>query len=87
MKGAYLGPSFSQSEIESRLSECGAKFETLAEDDLLARTAAALADGEAIGWFSGRMEFGPRALGARSILGDPRSETMQKTLKILPIIS
>jgi carbamoyltransferase len=82
MKGAYLGPSFSQGEIEQRLAAAGADFETLSDEATIAETARALADGKAVGWFQGRMEFGPRALGGRSILGDPRSETMQKTLNL-----
>ena len=82
MRGAYLGPSYEQDDIERRLKECGAVFETLSEDDMIDQTAQALADGKAVGWFQGRMEFGPRALGGRSILGDPRSETMQKTLNL-----
>ena len=82
MEGAYLGPSFAQSEIERRLSEAGGRFDSLDDDDLIAETAAALAEGKAVGWFQGRMEFGPRALGARSILGDPRSPSMQKLLNL-----
>jgi len=82
MQGGYLGPSFSQEEIEQRLSACGARFEQLDEAQLIDAAAAALADGKAVGWFQGRMEFGPRALGARSILGDPRSPTMQKMLNL-----
>jgi len=82
MRGAYLGPSFKQAEIERRLSSAGAKFKVLNDDDTIESTARALADGKAVGWFQGRMEFGPRALGGRSILGDPRSPTMQKTLNL-----
>ena len=82
MRGSYLGPSFSQAEIERRLLAVGAKFETMAEGDLIEATARDLADERAVGWFQGRMEFGPRALGGRSILGDPRSDTMQKTLNL-----
>ena len=82
MRGAYLGPAFTQQEIERRLSATGAVFETLKEDDAIATTADALAEGKAVGWMSGRMEFGPRALGGRSILGDPRSEAMQKVLNL-----
>ncbi len=82
MRGAYLGPSFTQEEIERRLEAAGARFETVPEADMIARTAADLAAGKAVGWFQGRMEFGPRALGARSILGDPRSPSMQKTLNL-----
>jgi carbamoyltransferase len=82
MRGAYLGPAYSQQEIESRLIESGAKFELLQESALIETCAEDLAQGKALGWFQGRMEFGPRALGNRSILGDPRSPTMQKTLNL-----
>jgi carbamoyltransferase len=82
MSGSYLGPDFAQDEIERRLSEAGAVFEVLGEADLLEATVDALVAEKAIGWFQGRMEFGPRALGNRSILGDPRSPTMQKTLNL-----
>ena len=82
MRGAYLGPLFTQSDIESQLIEAGAKFTVLPEDRLLDATAQALANGKAVGWFQGRMEFGPRALGARSILGDARSPAMQKLLNL-----
>ncbi len=82
MRGAYLGPAFSQEEIERQLRAAGARFETLAEEQVIDFAARALADGKAVGWFNGRMEFGPRALGGRSILGDPRSPEMQKTLNL-----
>jgi carbamoyltransferase len=82
MSGAFLGPQFSQSEIECRLKEAGARFAVLSEDAMIETTAKALADQLATGWFQGRMEFGPRSLGARSILGDPRSPTMQKNLNL-----
>jgi carbamoyltransferase len=82
MQGSYLGPRFERAEIKKTLTEMGAVFETLEEDKIIAETAQALADGKAVGWFTGRMEFGPRALGARSILGDPRSPTMQKLLNL-----
>ena len=82
MQGGYLGPAFAQTEIEKRLAGAGAVFETLTEDALLAASADGLVEGKALGWFQGRMEFGPRALGARSILGDPRSASMQKTLNL-----
>lgn len=82
MAGAYLGPGFEQDDIERRLTAAGAKFSSLDEDSLIEHTADALVDGKAIGWFQGRMEYGPRALGNRSILGDPRSPTMQKTLNL-----
>ena len=82
MRGSYLGPAFSQGEIEQKLEALGAKFTTLDDDEVTETTARALAEGKAVGWFQGRMEFGPRALGSRSILGDPRSPTMQKTLNL-----
>jgi len=82
MKGSYLGPEFSQEEISERLKSCGAVFETLKEDELIEQTAQALANGNAVGWMNGRMEFGPRALGGRSIIADPRSPTMQKLLNL-----
>ena len=83
MSGSYLGPAFTQPEIEARLRAAGARFETVPEEcALVTRVAEALAGGQAVGWFQGRMEFGPRALGARSILGDPRSPSMQKVLNI-----
>lgn len=82
MKGSYLGPQFEQSDVETRLTAAGAKFESLDDEALVAQTADALADEQAIGWFQGRMEFGPRALGNRSIIGDPRSSKMQKTLNL-----
>jgi carbamoyltransferase len=82
MAGSYLGPSFDTPAIERRLTAAGARLEVLADEALIARTAEALAAGKAVGWFQGRMEFGPRALGNRSILGDPRSPTMQKLLNL-----
>jgi carbamoyltransferase len=82
MSGSYLGPEFGQAEIESRLTQAGAQFSAVSDPDLIATTVQALADEKAIGWFQGRMEFGPRALGARSILGDPRSPSMQKSLNL-----
>ena len=82
MSGSYLGPEFAQDEIERRLSAAGAVFEVLDGADLLEATVDALVAEKAIGWFQGRMEFGPRALGNRSILGDPRSPNMQKTLNL-----
>ncbi len=82
MKGSYLGPEYAQEDIETRLLEQGAVFTTLEDDDLYEQTAAALENGDAVGWFQGRMEFGPRALGGRSILGDPRNPEMQKTLNL-----
>ncbi len=82
MKGSYLGPEYSQKEIEENLTNLGAKFEILNEEKLIEKTASDLSNGFAIGWFQGRMEFGPRALGARSIIGDSRSSTMQKNLNL-----
>ena len=82
MSGAYLGPSFPQAEIERRLAAARAKFAVLGEDEMIETTAQALAGQRAVGWFQGRMEFGPRSLGARSILGDPRSPDMQKNLNL-----
>jgi carbamoyltransferase len=82
MRGSYLGPSFSQAEIEKRLTDNGATFTILSEPDLIEACVDALTEGKAVGWFQGRMEFGPRALGARSILGDPRSPRMQSMLNL-----
>ncbi len=82
MHGAYLGPAYTQADIERRLAGVGAVYEVVRDDALIEQTAAALAAGQAVGWHQGRMEFGPRALGARSILGDPRSPTMQKALNL-----
>jgi carbamoyltransferase len=82
MSGAYLGPHFTQVEIERRLAAAGANFAVLGEDEMIETTAQALAGQRAVGWFQGRMEFGPRSLGARSILGDPRSAAMQKNLNL-----
>jgi len=82
MRGSYLGPAYDQGDIEKRLSAAGARFTTLSDDVLIDHTARALADEKAIGWFQGQMEFGPRALGGRSILGDPRSSSMQRDLNL-----
>jgi carbamoyltransferase len=82
MKGAYLGPAYSQKDIETRLTNAGAKFEVVSDRDLLELTAQALADGKAVGWHQGRMEFGPRSLGGRSIIADPRSPSVQKQLNL-----
>ena len=82
MRGALLGPAFSLDEIRAALDAAGARYETLADNVLIDAAAEALAAGQAVGWFQGRMEFGPRALGNRSILGDARSPTMQKTLNL-----
>jgi len=82
MKGTYLGPHYSQKDIKEKLTQCGAVFTSHKNDEVIELTAQALADGKAIGWHSGRMEFGPRALGGRSILADPRSPSMQKLLNL-----
>ena len=82
MKGSYLGPEYPQPEIEGRLSSIGANFEVVDGDALQERTVDRIVAGDAVGWFQGRMEFGPRALGARSILGDPRNPEMQKNLNL-----
>jgi carbamoyltransferase len=82
MRGAYLGPAFEQGDIERRLGAAGAVFDVVTDDGLISGTVDSLVDGKAVGWFQGRMEFGPRALGARSILGDARSPTMQKMLNL-----
>jgi carbamoyltransferase len=82
MRGAFLGPAFAQRDVEQRLKSSGARYEVLSDDTLIETVATALAEGKAVGWFQGHMEFGPRALGCRSILGDPRSPTMQKLLNL-----
>lgn len=82
MSGSYLGPAFVQDDIEARLRQAGAVFTTLDDDALIDATADALARGCAVGWHQGRMEFGPRALGGRSILADPRSPSVQKQLNL-----
>jgi carbamoyltransferase len=82
MRGSYLGPQFAQPEIERRLKAAGAKFDVVDDAAVIAQAADALVAQKALGWFQGRMEFGPRSLGARSILGDPRSPGMQKLLNL-----
>ena len=82
MMGSYLGPEYSENEIKKSLELAGAKFEIFNENEIIEKTSTALKDGKAIGWFQGRMEFGPRALGARSIIADARSATMQKNLNL-----
>lgn len=82
MSGSYLGPAFCDDDIAEQLSQSGARFERLDETSLLQRAASDLAQGRALGWFQGRMEFGPRALGNRSILADPRSASMQRDLNL-----
>ena len=82
MNGSYLGPEYSQNEVEKKLKELNTNFEVLDDDQLFEKIALELSNGKTVGWFQGRMEFGPRALGCRSILGDARSESMQKTLNL-----
>src|SRR3984893_3566399 len=82
MRGAYLGPAFANAEIADRLRNAGAVFQIVEDEALIGHTVEALVDEKAVGWFQGRMEFGPRALGARSILGDPRSPHMQRQLNL-----
>lgn len=82
MKGSYLGPEYSQDDIERRLTGAGARFEVVSDTALIDLTAQALADGKAVGWHQGRMEFGPRSLGGRSIIADPRSPQVQKQLNL-----
>jgi len=82
MRGSYLGSHYSDDEVTTKLHELGAVFQTLTQDELIKTTAKALADGMAVGWHQGRMEFGPRALGGRSILADPRSPEVQRTLNL-----
>ena len=82
MQGSYLGPEYNQTQIENELKEIGANYKIYNENDLINKTADDISNGQAIGWFQGRMEFGPRALGGRSILGDPRSKVMQKNLNL-----
>ena len=82
MKGAYLGPEFTDTEIEAEFTACGAHFKKLNQTEMIEEVASALADEKAVGWMQGRMEFGPRALGGRSIIADPRSPLMQKQLNL-----
>ena len=82
MKGSYLGPEFSDDHIRKELREFGAVFDTFTQDEIIEKTAKLLSEGKSCGWFQGRMEFGPRALGNRSILADPRSEETQKKLNL-----
>ena len=82
MKGSYLGPEFSDSEIKNQLKSCGAIFKKFKKDDLIDRVVSALVKKKAVGWMQGRMEFGPRALGARSIIADPRHSEMQRQLNL-----
>jgi carbamoyltransferase len=82
MEGSFLGPGYSQSEIETRLNALGARFQALSDDELISAAVDALERKEVLGWFQGRMEFGPRALGARSILADPRDPEMQSRMNL-----
>lgn len=82
MKGSYLGPEFSDSEIKNQLKSCGAVFKKFKKDDLIDSVVSALVKKKAVGWMQGRMEFGPRALGARSIIADPRHSEMQRQLNL-----
>ncbi len=82
MKGSYLGPAYTQNDIEERLKNIGAVFTVVSEDKMINETALALTAGKAVGWHQGRMEFGPRALGCRSIIADPRSPSVQKQLNL-----
>ncbi|HMI45332.1 MAG TPA: carbamoyltransferase C-terminal domain-containing protein, partial [Gemmatimonadaceae bacterium] len=82
MNGSFLGPEYSQSEIETRLKALGARFRVLSDDTLISTAVHSLERKDALGWFQGRMEFGPRALGARSILADPRDIGMQSKLNL-----
>tara|TARA_B100000795_G_C22796773_1_gene439743 strand:+ start:502 stop:2340 length:1839 start_codon:yes stop_codon:yes gene_type:complete len=82
MQGSYLGNEYSENEIKSKFDEIGANYLSLSDKELIDKTVENLSNGKAVGWFQGRMEFGPRALGNRSIIGDPRSETMQKNLNL-----
>ena len=82
MKGSYLGPEFSDTEIEAELNACGAVYEKRSENEIIDEVAETLSDEKAVGWMQGRMEFGPRALGGRSIIADPRSPKMQKQLNL-----
>ena len=82
MKGSYLGPQFTDDKVEHDLRYCGANYKKLTQDQIIKETAKVLSEQKVVGWFQGRMEFGPRSLGNRSIIADPRSENMQKTLNL-----
>ncbi len=82
MRGSYLGPAFSSEEVAKRLTNLNAKFQVLSTEEIIEATAQGLAEGKVVGWSQGRMEFGPRSLGGRSILGDPRSAEMQKIMNL-----
>ena len=82
MNGSYLGPQFTDDQVENELKNCGAIYKKLSLDQITKDTAKALSEEKAVGWFQGRMEFGPRSLGNRSIIADSRSEKMQKNLNL-----
>ena len=82
MNGSYLGPEFNNSEVERELIACGAVFETCTNEEMIDKTASAIASEKIVGWMQGAMEFGPRALGGRSIIADPRASFMQKQLNL-----
>ena len=82
INGSYLGPQFTDDQVENELKSCGANYKKLTPDQIINDTAKALSEEKAVGWFQGRMEFGPRSLGNRSIIADPRSENMQKNLNL-----
>jgi carbamoyltransferase len=82
MKGSYLGPQFTDNQVENELKNCQANYKKLSSDQIIKDTAKALSEEKTIGWFQGRMEFGPRSLGNRSIIADPRSDDMQKNLNL-----
>ena len=82
MKGSFLGPEYNQNDVENLLTKCGAKYDVCSEKEIIDLTVESLKKGKAVGWFQGKMEFGPRALGSRSIIADPRSEKMQKLLNL-----
>ena len=82
MNGSYLGPQFTDDQVENELKRCGANYKKITTDQIIKDTVKALCEEQAIGWFQGRMEFGPRSLGNRSIIADPRSEKMQKNLNL-----
>ena len=82
MKGSYLGPQFTDDQVENELKSCGANYKKLSSEEIMNDTAKALSEEKIVGWFQGRMEFGPRSLGNRSIIADPRSEKMQKNLNL-----
>ena len=82
MKGSFLGPSFTSNEIKTQLTSLDAKFAYLDEYTIISNIAKEIAEGKAIGWFSGKMEFGPRSLGSRSIIADPRNDIMQRLLNL-----